>query len=380
LGRNEVSAAMQATLASRITGTGGRPTGFDYLRLGLALAIVCWHSIVTSYGAAAQMAILSTWARPLVGVLLPAFFTLSGFLVAGSLERSKTMGMFLGLRAIRIFPALAVESLIAALILGPLLTTRTLVVYFSDPQFWSYFLNILGDPHYYLPGVFTSTPFDRVNGQLWTVPFELKCYVTLAVLGLLGATHRRSLLLGVCAGYLVLGAVLATVLHPELLTAPTGIVSGWLLIPSFLAGVILYLYRERVAWRRDWGVGALLAGLALLELPMGENLAILPIAYATVFFGLANPPKTGLLKGADLSYGIFLYGFSVQQTCMLLAPWARHWWWNIALAVPAATVVAALSWYLVEKPALGLRRQFGQLEARWLARPSATSRLAAESR
>jgi len=367
---------MTRTLATRMTETGVRPAGFDYMRLGLALAIVCWHSVVTSYGAAAQVSVVGTLARPLVGVLLPAFFTLSGFLVAGSLERSKTIGMFLGLRAIRIFPALAVESLIAALILGPLLTTRTLGQYFSDSQFWSYFLNILGDPHYFLPGVFTSTPFDRVNGQLWTVPFELKCYVTLAGLGLLGATRRRSLLLGVSAGYLALGAVL----HPELQAAPVGIVAGWLLIASFLAGVILYLYRDVAPWSWRWGVGALVAGLGLLELPMGETLAIVPIAYATVFFGLTRPPKSGLLKGADLSYGIFLYGFSVQQTCMLLAPWARHWWWNIGLAIPAVTAVAAASWFLVEKPALGLRRQLAELEARWLARPRATTRLAAESR
>jgi len=362
-----------------MTDTGGRPTGFDYLRLGLAIGVVCWHSVVTSYGWNAQAAFAASLARPLPAILVPAFFTVSGFLVAGSLERSRTMGMFLGLRAIRIFPALAVESLIAALILGPLLTTRTLGAYFSHPQFWSYFLNILGDPHYYLPGVFTKTPYGMVNGQLWTEPFELKCYVILGGLGLLGATRRRELFLGLSAGYLVLGAIAAAVLHPELLQTAAGLVSGWLLIPSFMAGVILYLYREVVPWSWRWGLGALVGGMALLELPMGENLAILPLAYATVVFGLTNPPKPRLLKDADFSYGIYIFGFAVQQACMQLAPWARHWWWNIALCVPAVTVVAALSWYLVEKPALGLRKPFARLEDRWLARPhAAPTRLAAE--
>ena len=28
--------------------TGGRSTGFDYLRLALAISIVCWHSVVTA--------------------------------------------------------------------------------------------------------------------------------------------------------------------------------------------------------------------------------------------------------------------------------------------------------------------------------------------
>jgi peptidoglycan/LPS O-acetylase OafA/YrhL len=141
--------------------------------------------------------------------------------------------------------------------------------------------------------------------------------------------------------------------------------------------VLIYLYRERIAWRWRWGVGALVLGLVLLDVPMGETLAVFPLAYATVFFGLTNAPKTGVLKGADYSYGIFLYGFAVQQTYVLLAPDGRHWWLNIAVTLPATTAVAALSWHLVEKPALGLRTQLAKLEARWLARPSRASALLA---
>src|ERR1700761_3676596 len=116
-------ARMLKTIQDRISETGGRSTGFDYMRLVLALAILGWHSIVTCYGSVAQDAVGASPARPLIALLLPAFFALSGFLVAGSLERSRTIPMFLGLRALRILPALAVESLISALIIGPLLTT-----------------------------------------------------------------------------------------------------------------------------------------------------------------------------------------------------------------------------------------------------------------
>jgi peptidoglycan/LPS O-acetylase OafA/YrhL len=372
-----IGRAMPTTIAQRMSETGGRPTGFDYLRLGLAVTILCWHSVVTSYGSDVQTAVDSSLARPLMAVLLPAFFTLSGFLVAGSLERSKTIGMFVGLRAIRIFPALAVESLIAALILGPLLTTRPVLGYFADPQFHAYFLNILGDPHFYLPGVFTSTPFNQVNSQLATIPYELRCYIMLTALALLGAVRRPVVLLGAMLALTALGIGWTAIDRPHDLTEASGPVAGWLLIVSFLAGVLIYLYRERIAWRWRWGVGALVLGLVLLDVPMGETLAVFPLAYATVFFGLTNAPKTGVLKGADYSYGIFLYGFAVQQTYVLLAPDGRHWWLNIAVTLPATTAVAALSWHLVEKPALGLRTQLAKLEARWLARPSRASALLA---
>ena len=60
------------------------------------------------------------------------FFCLSGFLVAGSLERCRTPISFAGLRIFRIFPALVVEVLLSALILGPLLTHYSLKMYFMN--------------------------------------------------------------------------------------------------------------------------------------------------------------------------------------------------------------------------------------------------------
>ena len=138
---------------------------------------------------------------------------------------------------------------------------------------------------------------------------------------------------------------------------------------SFLAGVLINLYRDRIAWRLSWGLAAWRPAWCCSICPLENGSAVFPLAYATVFFGLTNAPKTGVLRGADYSYGIFLYGFAIQQTFVALAPWGRHWWINIAFCVPAATAVAALSWHLVEKPALGLRTQLARLETWWLARP-----------
>jgi peptidoglycan/LPS O-acetylase OafA/YrhL len=362
---------MQTTIAQRMTETGGRPTGFDYLRLALAVLIVCWHSVVTSYGLDAQTVASSAPWRPLVAVLLPSFFTLSGFLVAGSLERTKTIGMFLGLRALRIYPALAVESLIAALILGPLLTTKSLGAYVSDHDFHTYFLNILGDPHFMLPGVFKTNPIDLVNGQLWTIPYELRCYVMLTGLAVLGAVRRPAILLAATLAYMAWG-VTDTLLHyPFYATYLAGPAPAWLLLANFLCGVLLHLYRERIPWKWSWGLASLAAALVLYDIPAGHYAAVPLLSYATVFLGLTNPPKTRILKGADYSYGIYLYGSILQQTFMALAPWGRHWWINIAVSVPASALVAALSWHLVEKRALGFKTQLATWETRYLARRAA---------
>lgn len=98
---------------------------------------------------------------------------------------------FLGLRASRLVPALKAEVFLCARLVGPLLTALPLAAYFSDQQFWSYFLNIVGHIQFLLPGVFRDTPFfEAVNVSLWTVPYELECCLALTALPMFGLIHR----------------------------------------------------------------------------------------------------------------------------------------------------------------------------------------------
>ncbi len=186
---------MSISIEERMMVVRNKSSGFDYLRFGLATSLILWHTIGTSYGSDAQLDVPLV-LRILELSILPLFFSLSGFLVAGSLDRSPGLVTFFGLRILRIVPALTAEVTLSALILGPILTVVSLSAYFSSPLFRSYFLNILGDIHYELPGVFLSNPAPNVvNSQLWTIPFELKCYIALGFVAILGIVRRRSVLL-----------------------------------------------------------------------------------------------------------------------------------------------------------------------------------------
>lgn len=69
-----------------------RTTGFDYLRITLALAVLAWHSYGINFGRSAIDAFFDTSAfGPAIRLILPMFFALSGFLVTASLYRANNL-------------------------------------------------------------------------------------------------------------------------------------------------------------------------------------------------------------------------------------------------------------------------------------------------
>ena len=183
----------------------GFAQGFDFLRIFLATSIIGWHAAKLS--GHVEMARASVfWFSEYM--LVPMFFALSGFLVAGSSMRLSTKNFLLN-RAARILPALVADIVFAALLIGPLVTTLPAKQYFADATFFTYFLNITGWMQYFLPGVFENNPLPEVNGALWTVPFEIGCYVMLAGLMASGAIKRPRLILLFTYAVLMVGVPLS---------------------------------------------------------------------------------------------------------------------------------------------------------------------------
>jgi peptidoglycan/LPS O-acetylase OafA/YrhL len=102
--------ASNETIRSRQQRYGGHTTGFDYLRIALAIAVVMHHSLVVTDQPLTEW-LWTYWPRGFLATLLPAFFALSGFLVAGSLIKRVSIPAFVAMRLIRVVPALTVEVL-----------------------------------------------------------------------------------------------------------------------------------------------------------------------------------------------------------------------------------------------------------------------------
>jgi peptidoglycan/LPS O-acetylase OafA/YrhL len=339
--------ATQHTILDEMRSAGPATTGFDYLRIGLATAVLTWHSIILSTGSTPlDQALWSGPFRFLPAAILPMFFALSGFLVSASLERTR-LHHFLTLRVLRIVPALAVVVFLSALILGPVFTTLPLRQYFTSPEFGGFFLNIVALVHVTLPGVFEHNPDPRlIASQLWTIPFEFECYFALAILSLLNLLRDRRAFVQIIVICSLAATVCALLISP---VSPFDHVPGRVLVLCFLAAVSLYLYRDAIPYSPDLAIASVIGSTVLLQIPNASYLAPFPVAYLTVWVGLKRPPK---IRFGDLSYGVYLLHFPIEQTIMHLFPATASWWRLTLMALPPTFVCAWLSWNLIEQPIL----------------------------
>lgn len=366
----------------------GAGLGFDALRLGLALfimlshisgllghgglknEIINWilgigHETATTIASATQAANssansspspgLTGLARPITLALVPMFFALSGFLVSGSAFRTTKIHRFLGLRALRIVPALAVEVVLSALILGPIFTTVALDVYFKSPLFWSYWLNILGEPHYYLPGVFEGTSAgSKVNSNLWTLPFELGSYALMTALMAAGLLKKRRIF-----------ALLFALSTLVLLTSNSFFgfqevpahLPGEVAIYYFATGVGFYLFRYDIKFSETYFVFAILLAYPLMMFKTTVYVYPIMLTYITIYIGLLPLPQSRILKSGDYSYGVYLYGYPVTQALIAAYPPIKQSILATSLgAISITCLFAAFSWHAVEKHCLKLKK------------------------
>ncbi len=117
----------------------------------------------------------------------------------------------------------------------------------------------------------------------------------------------------------------------------------------FASGALLWMCRDRVPLTRPLVVLAILAVLLGLLTPNYRLLAAPAIAYLCLAAGLALGRYPRLVLRTDLSYGVYVYGFVVQQAllvCGVDVGWAAFTALSLAVVLP----VAAASWFLVEAP------------------------------
>lgn len=310
---------------------------FTAVRIAAALGVLVSHAWPLALGREAVAPLKELTGQSLGHVCVVIFISISGFFVTRSFDRNRSWQRFVRGRGLRLFPGLA-AMLLATLIVGLAFTPEPALFLADAPGYFIRNLTLV-ELDYDLPGLFEATPYGPVvNGSLWSLFFEAVLYLVVLLAGLGGLFARPR---ARDAG-LVLFAVACLVL--PLFVAQLRVVRLCELGLPFAIGAALYFWRDRV--QLSWAVGA---GLLVLA-PLGGPILSLALAYGAILVGFRAPA----VRLPDYSYGIYIYAFPLQQAATAMG--AETPLANIALSLPPTILCAAVSWHLVERPALRLKK------------------------
>ncbi len=328
-----------------------RQDNFLLLRFIAATMVIYGHSHLFFGMGVLDIFQRSGWGTYSGTIAVDFFFTISGFLVTGSLLRQRNVISFILARTLRLLPAYALCLVFCAFVFGPMLSALPLHEYLQHPDTAAYvWSNLeLQNLHWQLPGVFANNPPPQiVNASIWTLPAEASMYLWLAVLGLVGIFRLRWL-----ASVALIVLSVYGFLHwpdvPMLIYHATYAQFAGL----FALGSFCYLHRAWIPLGHPW-----MFALVLLSC-FTHGSAVFPFSFALAeayfcFWFAYCLPWYAFNRMGDYSYGIYLWGFPCQQFVMtfLNDPWPG----KISLyAFPLALTIAVISWHGVEQPALRLK-------------------------
>ena len=328
---------------------GRHAPGFDSLRIAAATLVVWHHSTALTQDIlrADPLYRLSEGYTTLGFFAVSVFFCISGFLVTPGLAKNGDVVGYLSRRFMRVMPLLAVVVITTFLVIGPLATRLPMEAYFSDPRSWAYLRNITTSLSLELPGVTMQDGENRVNGALWTMRYEVLCYLVLALLAAFRLLRARWVMLAVW-----LGASATTVVTFGGQGAPSSqFLTLCHLFAYFGAGVLLWLFRERLPAHPLLFVLAAALLVVAWAGGLGPWLSPLLTAYLVAGLGLLPMPWSERLSRVDPSYGIYLWHGPAMA--LVLAAWRPdHHAWLFAATMAATLPLALASWFALEKPAL----------------------------
>jgi peptidoglycan/LPS O-acetylase OafA/YrhL len=328
-----------------------RANALNSFRLALATAVILWHTFPLT-GRHLPFAVHQLFSQAWVD----GFFAVSGFLITSSWLSRPSLGVYFAARALRILPGLWVCLTVTAFVIAPigvaiqggsaarlLLSSAPVEYVVKNSAVWIFQVDIGGTPRGIPdPGMW--------NGSLWTLQYEVLCYIAVAGLGVVGLLARRWFLPAAMA----LAVTWAALASYTLDGVPTVAQNGARFAVMFLAGALLHHFREIVPAR--WSLVAVSVAVVLVAtlLPDYRLVAAIPLAYAIIVSGALIDNERFRLRN-DLSYGVYIYACPIQQLLVICGLGILN---PIVLTIIAAVATlpfAAMSWFLVEKPAMALK-------------------------
>ena len=192
----------------------GRGNNFNLLRILAAIGVLISHAYPISLGPDAAEPLSAQLGGITLGtVSVMIFFSISGFFITRSFAARASLARFLQARCLRLFPALIVVSAVTVLVAGFWLTTAPQTVFWAAVPEYVLRNITLFSLNYDLPGVFAANLYGpAINGSLWTLSYEVLCYLGVVVAGLAGLLARPWLFALALIGFA--GSYALNMVHP----------------------------------------------------------------------------------------------------------------------------------------------------------------------
>jgi len=345
----------------------GRNNNLNIIRLVAALLVLYMHSFAVSVGDESGdiFGIITMGKEHAGGIAVDVFFMISGFLICKSYANKKSLWSYIKARFLRIWPLLFVVVMVLAFGVGPLVTTYTKHDYFAFSTHILYFLRNLVFISAYtgLPGVFMNHYYSSVDGSLWTLLYEVLCYIFVAISAPIWKRKR------IAAPIFTLLAMGLYIVETYIFHFSVGPVSQLFitnigkLYMFFGMGMCYYLFKDRIVLSIKMFLVflvALVLGTIFFDFSIVFSLFGTYIIFYVAFqkrFVSKRYNKIG-----DLSYGIYLLSFPVQQ---LVVSWlgvpteelflTMNPYLNMLLSVLIVVPLSLITWKFIEEPCLKLK-------------------------
>lgn len=350
-----------------------RKNNFDLIRLLAALQVLILH-------AREHLTIQLAWFDNFVNYFfkyfpgIHIFFFISGFLIYSSFERNKdNIVQFFTNRFLRIYPALWVCFIVTLCLLIIDFQGSLAELFSIEMLAWSF--TQLTFLQFYTPEILRYWGVGTPNGSLWSISVEIQYYFLIPILYLLFSKAKNFWIPFIAV---LVVAMITNNYIGHITTNNPNIISklGWVFIVThlqfFLVGILASKYWQQLKpyfehkfwfWLAAYGLffgGCyFLFGLTISSYwifsPLNFFAMILlagvTFSLAYSFYGLSNT----LLKGNDISYGLYIYHMLVINFLVQRGYVSDFKYLLIVLLI--STILATLSWKLVEKPSLKLKKR-----------------------
>ena len=344
-----------------------RRNSLNFLRLVLAAGVVFSHAIQLG-GFGDDRAERFVGHATVGDISVDSFFAISGFLITRS-ALTNTAPRYLWQRFLRIYPGYWGCLVVTATVVAPLAWLH------QHGELGAFIHTRLTPAHYVLAnapilgrwGVLTigggptGVPFPGTwNGSLWTLPCELECYLLVCALFVSRVLRNRRLVLLMTAALYV--AAWLRFLRTGAINLPAYDLE-FRLVPIFASGALVALWSDRLPDSGWIAVASLVAIAVGVNLRDPHLLTGPALAYLTIWLGM-HLPLHRVGARTDISYGVYIYAWPLQTLLAVLGVHRAGYVAYVALTFAILMPMSVASWFVIEKPALSMKKWTPRLVSR----------------